>query len=85
MPDEWSPASVSDELPRIPVLVLHGDRDGLIKETLGQEVYETFQGPKRFQEVVGGRHGSAFYEPSDCYRNLMYEQLERYVGRANYL
>ena len=83
--DTWAPVKVCDEFPRIPVLIFHGDQDQLFKETLGEEVYEAFRGPKRFVHVIGGHHTSALYEQTDDYRNTMYLELERYLRSPDYL
>lgn len=39
-----------------PTLVLHGDRDSVIPYRLGQRLYETLSGPKRFVTIAGGDH-----------------------------
>lgn len=39
-----------------PVLVLHGDQDGVIPYSLGQRLYESLPGPKRFVTITGGDH-----------------------------
>ncbi|HUE88070.1 MAG TPA: alpha/beta hydrolase [Vicinamibacterales bacterium] len=39
-----------------PTLVIHGDRDSVIPYRLGQRLYETLPGPKRFVTIPGGDH-----------------------------
>jgi pimeloyl-ACP methyl ester carboxylesterase len=39
-----------------PVLVLHGDQDSVIPYALGQRLYESLPGPKRFVTIAGGDH-----------------------------
>jgi fermentation-respiration switch protein FrsA (DUF1100 family) len=39
-----------------PALVLHGDQDGVIPYRLGQRLYESLPGPKRFVTIAGGDH-----------------------------
>ena len=41
---------------RQPTLVLHGDRDSVIPYRLGQRLYATLTGPKRFVTIAGGEH-----------------------------
>jgi hypothetical protein len=41
-----------------PLLVVHGERDNLIKSELGRKLYEAAQGRKRFLLVEGGSHYS---------------------------
>lgn len=39
-----------------PVLVLHGNRDSVVPFTLGRELYERLDTPKRFVEIDGADH-----------------------------
>ena len=39
-----------------PALVLHGDQDSVIPYGLGQRLYESLPGPKRFMTIAGGDH-----------------------------
>ena len=41
---------------RVPALVIHGDRDSVIPFRLGQRLYESLPGPKRFVTIPGGDH-----------------------------
>jgi uncharacterized protein len=41
---------------KIPVLVVHGSQDHLIRPELGRALYERAPGPKRFELVEGGSH-----------------------------
>jgi len=43
---------------KVPVLVVHGDADGLIRPELGRALYERAASPKRFVLVPGGTHYS---------------------------
>lgn len=42
--------------PRPPVLVMHGDRDGIIGFSQGRELFERIPEPKRFVTIPGGDH-----------------------------
>jgi len=59
---------------RVPVLVVHGANDGLIKPELGRALYDKAPAPKRFVLVEGGTHystngiGQALYR--DALRDL---------------
>ena len=46
-----------------PILVMHGDRDGVVPFALGQELFERIPGPKQFVTVHGGDHNDV--TPSD--------------------
>ena len=43
---------------KVPVLVVHGDADSLIRPELGRALYERASAPKRFVLVEGGTHYS---------------------------
>lgn len=47
-----------------PALVLHGDSDRVIPYRLGQRLYESLPGPKRFVTIAGGDHNDP--EPRDA-------------------
>jgi fermentation-respiration switch protein FrsA (DUF1100 family) len=47
-----------------PALVLHGDVDSIIPYRLGQRLYESLPGPKRFVTIEGGDHNDP--EPPDA-------------------
>jgi uncharacterized protein len=47
-----------------PVLVMHGDSDSVIPFQLGQRLYESLRGPKRFVRIARGAHNDP--EPPDA-------------------
>jgi uncharacterized protein len=44
---------------RVPVLMLHGDRDSVIPFALGRELFERIPEPKTFVTIAGGDHNDA--------------------------
>ena len=44
----------------VPLLVIHGDRDGLVPLQQGRELYELAPQPKQFYTVPGGEHGGLY-------------------------
>jgi fermentation-respiration switch protein FrsA (DUF1100 family) len=42
----------------VPLLVIHGDQDGVVPFTLGERLYEHANEPKRFLRIPGGDHVS---------------------------
>ncbi len=44
---------------KTPLIVVHGDADGLVPATLARRLYERAAGPKRFVLVEGGTHHNA--------------------------
>jgi alpha-beta hydrolase superfamily lysophospholipase len=56
---------------RVPVLVVHGANDGLIKPELGRALYEKAPAPKRFVLVEGGTHYSTNGVGQALYRDAL--------------
>lgn len=56
---------------RVPVLVVHGANDGLIKPELGRALYERAPSPKRFVLVEGGTHYSTNGVGQALYRDAL--------------
>ncbi len=56
---------------RVPVLVVHGAADGLIKPELGRALYEKAVAPKRFVLVEGGTHYSTNGVGQALYRDAL--------------
>jgi uncharacterized protein len=40
----------------VPILVMHGDRDGVIPYSLGRSLFDGIRGPKTFVTMAGGDH-----------------------------
>ena len=58
---------------KVPVLVVHGDADGLIPPTLGRALYDKARTPKRFVLVDGGTHYSTNGRGQRQYRDALRE------------
>ena len=58
---------------RVPVLVVHGSADGLIRPELGQALYERAPQPKRFVLVEGGSHHNTNAVGQPLYREAVAE------------
>lgn len=58
---------------KVPLLVVHGSRDALIRPELGRALYERAAEPKRFVLVDGGSHHSTNALAQDAYRSLRAE------------
>ena len=57
----------------VPVLVVHGDKDGLIDPALGQALYDKALPPKKWVLVEGGSHHSTNTVGQAQYRQAIYE------------
>jgi uncharacterized protein len=58
---------------RVPVLVVHGSDDGLIRPELGRALYDRVNAPKRFVLVEGGSHHSTNAVGQPLYRQALAE------------
>jgi alpha-beta hydrolase superfamily lysophospholipase len=58
---------------KVPVLVVHGDSDSLIRPELGRALYERASSPKRFVLVEGGTHYSTNSLGREQYRDALRE------------
>ncbi|MCU0929152.1 MAG: lysophospholipase [Burkholderiaceae bacterium] len=58
---------------RVPVLVVHGAADALIRPELGQALYERAPAPKRFVLVEGGTHHNTNAVGQPLYREAVAE------------
>jgi fermentation-respiration switch protein FrsA (DUF1100 family) len=61
---------------RSPVLVLHGDRDGVIPFAAGRALFERIAGPKQFVTIKDGDHNDA--EPPDP--NAYWSAIAAFIG-----
>lgn len=61
MRDQFRSIDLIEEV-KAPLLVLHGERDGLIPIRLGKRLYEAARGPKRFVRLPGVGHASVLEE-----------------------
>jgi uncharacterized protein len=52
---------------RSPVLVLHGDRDGVIPFAAGRTLFDRISGPKQFVTIRGGDHNDVAPPDPDAY------------------
>jgi hypothetical protein len=57
-----------------PILIVHGDKDELVPESMGRELYAAANEPKQFVSIVGGGHNDF---PPPYY----FLEIERFLGR----
>ncbi len=74
--DELSPVDFVDKLPRVPLLVVHGDLDELVPVSQGKTLFEKAHEPKTLFEVKEGTHGSSLVMNNGAYRLRMLAWLE---------
>jgi len=63
---------------RGPVLVIHGERDGLIPFEMGKELFEAAQGAKEMYAIAEADHNDTFWIGGEEYL----ERVERFARRA---
>jgi pimeloyl-ACP methyl ester carboxylesterase len=59
----------------VPLLVLHGDQDGIIPFEQGQRVFAAARQPKQFYPITGAGHNDTFITGGDGY----YERLKSFI------
>lgn len=52
---------------RVPLLILHGDRDEVVPYQQGKKVFEAAQEPKSFYTIRGAHHNDTFIVGGDAY------------------
>jgi fermentation-respiration switch protein FrsA (DUF1100 family) len=60
---------------RVPILVMHGDRDSVIPYTLGRTLFDGIQGSKTFVTIAGGDHNDLAPTDPQAY----WAAVERFV------
>lgn len=69
-PSESIPSSWAENV-RLPVLVVHGDRDVTVRLARGQKLYDSFASPERKWVLVpGGDHERVLVTPMPLYREM---------------
>jgi fermentation-respiration switch protein FrsA (DUF1100 family) len=63
---------------KVPLLVLHGDRDDLVPYEQGQKVFAAARGPKEFYTINGAKHNDTYLVGGDAY----FERLRSFVEAA---
>lgn len=76
--DDHSPIKSIARVSPIPLLIIHGDRDGIVPPEHGQRLYEAAQAPKDFWQVEGAGHIQALRFPA--YRERLVRYLNERLG-----
>lgn len=62
---------------RVPLLVIHGDRDEVIPYAQGRQVFEAAPGPKEFYAIPGAHHNDTYLVGGDDYFAALKSFIER--------
>lgn len=58
--DQYAPKRLMKDLPRVPILVIHGDHDSVVPYRFGKRLFQKTLSPKTFWRVKGGGHLETF-------------------------
>ncbi|MGH7830190.1 MAG: alpha/beta hydrolase, partial [Candidatus Binatia bacterium] len=65
---------------KVPILVLHGDRDDIVPYEQGKKVFEAAPEPKEFYTIRGARHNDTYVVGGDPYFAALKNFIERTAG-----
>ncbi len=68
---------------RMPLLIIHGDRDTVINQSHGRKLFEAGNEPKQFYSVTGAGHNDIHSVAGDNYWNILNAFIEEKVLRKN--
>ena len=84
LPDAWtepeSPEDVIAKISPVPVVLVHGDRDGLFSVAHAERLFELAGEPKRLLLGHGGRHAEDLIQPG--FAELLARNIFELLGRA---
>jgi hypothetical protein len=61
---------------KVPVLIVHGDRDAVVPIEAGERLYSLIEGPKRFLRVRGGGHEDLGPRAIEAMKAFVAERIE---------
>lgn len=75
--DEFSPENRIDLLPPVPMLIIHGTRDRVVRHDQAYDLFARARGPRAFCTVVGLRHNAALLLKENVCRRLVADYCRR--------
>jgi uncharacterized protein len=82
--DRYAPSGEIDTISPIPLVVIHGAKDRVVKPSLGKAIYEEAKEPKELWMIPSGEHIDLFMAQDISYRQRFVELLEKAVtGKKN--
>lgn len=75
MSDAYAPEHLEKIAP-IPFLVIHGQRDSVVRPQFGDEIFELAAEPKQQWKIPEGFHNDTFWRHDKVYRKKLVEYLE---------
>ncbi len=64
----------------LPILIIHGDKDGIVPVDMAYELYEAANEPKELYIVKGARHGFAYIKNKKAYREKISNFLNAHTS-----
>ncbi|MCX6873380.1 MAG: alpha/beta fold hydrolase [Verrucomicrobia bacterium] len=74
--DEWAPQDCIGKISPVPLLIVHGTRDGVVPVAQGRLLFKTAGEPKTMFEVKDGHHGDALRRDQGAYRKKLLAWLD---------
>lgn len=65
---------------KIPVLLIHGDRDSFVPYEMAVEIYEANRDMIQFETFPGADHGTSMIKDEERYKKLTEEFIDKYMG-----
>jgi hypothetical protein len=65
---------------RVPLLILHGERDEVVPFAQGRRVFEAAPEPKRFYAIPGAGHNDTYLVGGDAYWRALSDSLDGLVS-----
>ena len=72
-----APLADLKKLAPTPLIVIHGNADGIVDHELGRELFEAASEPKEFWEVDGGRHTDFMWQGNGLFAKRFYDTLDK--------
>jgi uncharacterized protein len=67
---------------RVPLLILHGDRDTIVPISQGEKLYQAANQPKQFLALLQAGHDDTYIAGGDPYWNMLGQFLDRAASGA---
>jgi fermentation-respiration switch protein FrsA (DUF1100 family) len=65
---------------KMPVLVIHGDRDGIVPTRLGRRLYESAPEPREWYEIKEADHNDTYLVGGPAYFRKLRETIDHWTG-----
>lgn len=77
--NEESPIDDIPKISPIPLIVVHGNKDRILNESLGRKLFDLAKEPKEFWLIPGGQHTDFMFREDGRYGDIVYERIDKIV------